>query len=148
MELQAPRSVCAEAWAANSLRKDKKRGRENAARVMRTEGRGNNRGGAPPGSHTYARERAAEMLRIMRNGVLERKKRPDDVRQVRTYEIQIREPAIPAPRPFRGRGGKEQSCGGETYRKPVGGRRKARLRNSWKWRNRLSRLRPGLRAKQ
>lgn len=76
------------------------------------------------------------------------KKRPDDVRQVRPYEIQIREPAIPAPRPFRGRGGKEQSCGGETYRKPVGGRRKARLRNSWKWLNRLSRLRPGPRAKQ
>ena len=70
-------------------------------------------------SYTHAAVDTAKVQRVERDGVPEGEEQPDDLRQVREPEIQIRESGVLVPRLLCRYRGKEQDCNREIHQEPA-----------------------------
>ena len=70
-------------------------------------------------SYTHAAVDTAEVQRVERDGVPEGEEQPDDLRQVREPEIQIRESGVLVTRLLCRYRGKEQGCNREIHQEPA-----------------------------
>ena len=98
MELQIPHRVRTEVQKAGGLRPAAHGDREDTEGAVQEEGDRDPGGRSMPRSYTHAAVDTAEVQRVERDGVSEGEEQPDDLRQVREPEVQVREQGILVPR--------------------------------------------------